>query len=359
MLYTLAVLEKLRALAKEHADLQASYSSPDVLGNPKELARVGKRIKELEPLIDLLADYDRLQRSISDAKDASLEGELREMAEAEAKEAQAQLPALEERMRAFLVPKDPDDDKSVILEVRAGAGGDEASLFAAELLRMYLRFAEAQGWKTEMLEQSIMDGGGLKEAECRIEGAGAYGMLKYESGVHRVQRIPETEAKGRIHTSTATVAILPEAEEVDIKIRQEDLKIDTFRSGGAGGQNVNKVESAIRITHIPTGTVVACQTERSQLKNRELAMSLLRSRIYSAEQEKRAKERGDLRSGQVGSGDRSEKIRTYNFPQDRLTDHRIEQNFSNLPSIMEGNIEKMLQTLREADIEQRLKKMAE
>jgi peptide chain release factor 1 len=268
------------------------------------------------------------------------------------------LPDIEKRLRAFLVPKDPDDDKSVMLEVRAGTGGDEAALFAAELLRMYLRFSEIQGWKTEMLSQSLSEGGGLKEAECRIEGTGAYGMLKFESGVHRVQRIPATESKGRIHTSTATVAILPEAEEVDIKIRPEDLKIDTFRSGGAGGQNVNKVESAIRITHIPTGTVVACQTERSQLKNRELAMSLLRSRIYSAEQEKRSKERGDLRSGQIGSGDRSEKIRTYNFPQDRMTDHRIEQNFSNLPSIMEGNFDKVVQALREADTEQRLSKIA-
>ena len=315
-------------------------------------------MKELEPLVDLLKQYDKAQQSITDAKDASLDGELLEMAQSEAKEAQAQLPDIEKRLRAFLVPADPDDDKSVMMEVRAGAGGDEAALFAAELLRMYLRFAEIQGWKTEMLSQSLTEGGGLKEAECRIEGAGAYGMLKYESGVHRVQRIPSTESKGRIHTSTATVAILPEAEEVDIKIRQEDLKIDTFRSGGAGGQNVNKVESAIRITHIPTGTVVACQTERSQLKNRELAMSSLRSRIYSAEQEKRSKERGDLRSGQIGSGDRSEKIRTYNFPQDRMTDHRIEQSFSNLPSIMEGNFEKVVQTLQEADTEQRLSKVA-
>lgn len=351
------MIDKLRLLAKEFNDLQASYSSEDVLNNPKELARIGKRIKELQPLTEMLAQYDALERSIKDAEDPSLDGELKEMAVEEAKEARAKIPELEERMRAFLVPKDPDDDKSVIIEIRAGAGGDEASLFAAELMRMYLRFAESQGWATEMLSQSIMDGGGLKEAECRMEGAGAYGMLKYESGVHRVQRIPETEAKGRIHTSTATVAVLPEAEEVDIKIRPEDLKIDTFRSGGAGGQNVNKVESAIRITHIPTGTVVACQTERSQLKNRELAMSLLRSRIYSAEQEKLAKARGDLRSGQIGTGDRSEKIRTYNFPQDRMTDHRIEQNFSNLPSIMEGNIDKIIQSMREADVQERLKNL--
>lgn len=352
------MIEKLRALATEFETLQASYSSEDVLGNPKELARIGKRISQLQPLIAQLALYDQYQRAIQDAKDPSLDPELKTMADEEAAVARVKLADLEKSMRAFLVPPDPDDEKSVMLEVRAGTGGEEAALFAAELLRMYLRYAENKGWKTEMLSTSNADGGGIKEAECRIEGSGVYGALKYESGVHRVQRIPATENKGRVHTSTATVAILPEAEEVDIPIRTEDLRIDTYRSGGAGGQNVNKVESAIRITHIPTGTVVACQTERSQLKNRELAMSLLRSRIYGAEQERLAKERGDLRSGQIGSGDRSEKIRTYNFPQDRLTDHRINQNFNNLPAIMDGGLDDLVQAQKEADIQQRLERLS-
>ena len=329
--------------------------NPEFFSNPKELARLGKRIKELDPLIDLLAEYDRCRQAITDAEKMKNDPELKAMAAEDAAAAMERIPELEKQMRAFLIPRDPDDDKNVILEVRAGTGGDEAALFAAELLRMYLRFAEQEGWKTEMMDKSdAPSAGGIKEASVKIDGSGVYGKLKYESGVHRVQRIPSTEAKGRIHTSTATVAILPEAEEVDIVIKPEDLRIDTYRSGGAGGQNVNKVETAVRITHLPTNTVVACQTERSQLKNRTLAMSLLRSRLYAAEQERRAKERGELRSGQIGSGDRSEKIRTYNFPQDRVTDHRIGENFSNLPSIMEGNIGKIFAMMKLKDEEQKL-----
>lgn len=260
-------------------------------------------------------------------------------------------------MQRFLIPKNPDDDRSVILEVRAGTGGEEAALFAAELLRMYLRFAEEQGWKCEILDKADADSGGIKEAICKIEGVGVYGKLKYESGVHRVQRIPATENKGRIHTSAASVAILPEAEEVDIKIRDEDLKIDVFRSSGPGGQSVNTTDSAVRITHLPTGLVVSCQDEKSQLKNKVKAMSILRSRLYAAEQERLAKERGDLRAGQIGHGDRSEKIRTYNFPQDRVTDHRIGENFSNLPGIMEGDIGDIVTLLQERDIEEQLAKV--
>lgn len=348
------MIEKLRQLAREHADLQAKLGDTAVHGDHKELARLGKRIKELDPLVELLSEYDQCQRSIAEVDKIKNDPELKALAEEEAETARRKIPELEKRMKAFLVPKDPDDDKNVILEVRAGAGGDEAALFAAELLRMYLRFAESQRWKTEFLDKSDAEAGGIKEASVKIEGSGVYGTLKYESGVHRVQRIPETEAKGRVHTSTATVAILPEAEEVDIVIKPEDLRIDTYRSGGAGGQNVNKVETAVRITHIPTNTVVACQTERSQLKNRTLAMGLLRSRLYTAEQDRKAKERGELRSGQIGSGDRSEKIRTYNFPQDRITDHRIGENFSNLPGIMEGNAGKIFSTLKEKDEEQKL-----
>lgn len=348
------MIEKLRALAREHADVSQKLQDPSVYDNPREMARLGKRLSELDPLVEMLKQYDDAQAAIAYVGQVKDDPDMLELAEEEAEHARAIIPGLEQQMRSFLIPKDPDDDKSVIVEVRAGAGGDEASLFAAELVRMYLRYAEEQGWKTEMLDKSDADAGGIKEASFKIDGSGIYGKLKYESGVHRVQRIPATEAKGRIHTSTATVAILPEAEEVDVVINPSDLRIDTYRSGGAGGQNVNKVETAIRITHIPTNTVVACQTERSQLKNRTLAMSLLRSRLYAAEQERLAKERGELRSGQIGSGDRSEKIRTYNFPQDRVTDHRIGQNFSNLPSIMEGNIGKIVDALRKGDEEQKL-----
>lgn len=341
------MIDTLRALAKEYRDLEDLFQDSAVLNNPKEIARIGKRLSELKPLMGMLHEYDECEKAEKFALESHDDPELKAMALEEGETASKRKQELMAQMRTFLIPKDRDDEKSVIVEVRAGTGGEEAALFAAELLRMYLRYAELRHWKAELLDKTDAEGGGVKEASCRIEGAGAFGRLKYESGVHRVQRIPETESKGRVHTSAASVAILPEAEEVDVRIKPEDLRIDTYRASGAGGQHVNKVESAIRITHIPTGTVVACQTERSQGKNRELAMTLLRSKLYNVEQERLAKERGEMRSGQIGSGDRSEKIRTYNFPQDRLTDHRIGENFSNLPAIMEGDIDPLIDALIE------------
>ena len=353
------MIDKLRALAKEHAEFQQKMQDPEVLSNPKEIARIGKRISYLEPLLEMLKEYDQCEASIKAVEEMKDEPELKALSEEEAKSASERMPALEEEMKLFLIPKDPDDDRSVILEVRAGTGGEEAALFAAELLRMYTRYSEEQGWKIELMSKSDADSGGIKEAVIKIDGVGAYGKLKFESGGHRVQRIPVTESKGRIHTSAATVAILPEAEDVDLDINPEDLRVDVFRSSGPGGQSVNTTDSAVRITHEPTGVTVTCQDEKSQLKNKTKAMGILRSRLYAAEQERLAKERGDLRSGQVGSGDRSEKIRTYNYPQDRVTDHRLGQNFSNLPGIMEGAIDSIIEALQEKEQEDALAQIGE
>lgn len=350
------MIDKLRSLFNEYTEASAAMANPEIYSQPKEIARLGKKVSDLEPFVDLFNQYESALKAIEFANTTIENDELKELAELEAEEAEEKILTLEEQLKTYLIPKDEDDDKSVILEVRAGTGGEEAALFASEVLRMYIRFAEEKNWKTELLTKTDADSGGIKEASCKIDGVGAYGLLKFESGVHRVQRIPATESKGRIHTSAATVAILPEAEEVDVQINEADLQVDVYRSSGPGGQSVNTTDSAVRLTYLPTGTVVTCQDEKSQLKNKNKAMNILRSRLYALEKERLAKERGDLRSGQIGTGDRSEKIRTYNYPQDRVTDHRISKSFNNLPGIIEGDLQAVIEELLAHERAEKLEK---
>jgi peptide chain release factor 1 len=355
------LIEKLDAVESRHEEIALRLSEPGVLTDPMEYQRLARLLAELRPVVEEYRRYKRLRREREDAHallQESIDPEMQALAEAELKELTERQEALEASLQLLLVPKDPADERNTILEIRAGAGGEEAALFAAELLRMYARYAEQQRWKVEMVSMSTSGAGGVKEAILTVEGRGAYSRLKYESGVHRVQRVPATEASGRIHTSTVTVAVLPEAEEVDIQINPNDLRIDVFRSTGPGGQSVNTTDSAVRITHLPSGVVVTCQDEKSQLKNKTKALKVLRARLYDAEL-RRQKEAIDRdRRNQVGTGERAEKIRTYNFPQNRVTDHRIGLTLHNLSAVLEGDLEALVQALATHDQAERLKALS-
>ena len=351
------MLEKLELVEKRFGELEEALAQGDLYADPEKAARLLKEQKELIPVVEAYRAYRRTQKDMEDAQELmhSEEGEMRELAQAEFEESKDRLEELEQQIRLLLLPKDENDDKNVIVEIRGGVGGEEAALFAHSLFRMYSMYAERKRYTVEVLSSNETELGGIKEISFEVRGAGAFSRFKFESGTHRVQRVPETESSGRIHTSAATVAVLPEAEEVEVQIDPGDLQIDTYRSGGAGGQHVNKTESAIRITHIPTGLVVECQDERSQHKNRDRAMKILRTKLYEMQQQALDKERASERRSQVGSGDRSERVRTYNYPQGRVTDHRIGLTLHRLDAVLDGDLDEIIDALIAADQAEKLR----
>lgn len=357
------MLEKLKEIEQKFINIENRMAQPEVYSDVAAYAKLAKEQKELTPVVEVFRRYRRLENTATEARELLDAGtddpQFKELLREEYESAKAEMEKVTEELKVLLLPKDPNDEKNVIVEIRGGAGGDEAALFAYNLYRMYSMYAETKRWKTEIANINETEIGGIKEVSFVIEGDGAYSRLKFESGVHRVQRVPDTEASGRIHTSTVTVAVLPEIDEVDFQINPTDLQIDTYRSSGAGGQHVNKTESAIRITHLPTGTVVECQDERSQHKNKDKAMKILASRLYDAQCQKQAAEIAAERKSQVGTGDRSERIRTYNFPQGRVTDHRIGLTLYKIEQIMNGDLDELIDALVTADQAEKLRSAAE
>jgi peptide chain release factor 1 len=340
------VLRKLEGIEHRFEELTHQLSDPAVASSGERFRKVSKERAAIEATVNALRAWRRLVQDVEDNRALLADADMRELAKEELAVLEPRLGPAEEELKLHLLPKDPNDEKDVILELRAGAGGDEAGLFAAELLRVYLRYAERRGWKADVVDLSAGNVGGIKDVTVNISGDAVYSSLKYESGVHRVQRVPATEAQGRIHTSTVTVAVMPEAEDIDVQVNPSDIEMDVFRSTGSGGQSVNTTDSAVRLTHKPTGIVVKCQQEKSQLKNRNMAMRMLRAKLYEIEQEKQRSARDAARKSQVGTGDRSEKIRTYNFPQDRLTDHRVNYTRHNLPAVMDGDVGDVIEACR-------------